>query len=143
MTLASLSILCTAWADTVPLLGVLLCLTFIGNDLAMGPAWAAAADIGGRHTGVLSGAMNMMASLTAALGALATGYLSNRDTWCCRLRFFPAVRRWARSPGWGLMCDGRLSMAIDHWLRPGLKLGFQIAPIGAKRPPEGSALWID
>jgi MFS transporter, ACS family, glucarate transporter len=75
MTLASLSILCTAWADTVPLLGVLLCLTFIGNDLAMGPAWAAAADIGGRHTGVLSGAMNMMASLTAALGALATGYL--------------------------------------------------------------------
>jgi sugar phosphate permease len=75
MSLAALCILCTAWADTVPLLGILLCLTFIGNDLAMGPAWAAATDIGGRHTGVLSGAMNMMASLTAALGALATGYL--------------------------------------------------------------------
>ena len=30
-----------------PLLGLFLCLTFIGNDLAMGPAWAAAADIGG------------------------------------------------------------------------------------------------
>jgi MFS transporter, ACS family, glucarate transporter len=75
MTLAAVCILCTAWANTVPLLGILLCLTFIGNDLAMGPAWAAAADIGGRHTGVLSGAMNMMASLTAALGALATGYL--------------------------------------------------------------------
>ena len=56
------------WADDRGRSGVLLCLTFVGNDLAMGPAWAAAADIGGRHTGVLSGAMNMMASLTAALG---------------------------------------------------------------------------
>ena len=59
----------------VRLLGFLLCLTFIGNDLAMGPSWAAAADIGGRHTGVLSGAMNMMASLMAAVGAKLTGYL--------------------------------------------------------------------
>jgi hypothetical protein len=75
MSLAALSILSTTWAGTVPLLGLLLCLTFIGNDLSMGPAWAAAADIGGEHTGVLSGAMNMMASLTAALGALLTGYL--------------------------------------------------------------------
>ena len=50
-------------------------MTFVGNDLAMGPAWAAAADIGGRHTGVLSGAMNMMASLTAAVGAKLTGHL--------------------------------------------------------------------
>jgi MFS transporter, ACS family, glucarate transporter len=41
----------------------------------MGPSWAAAADIGGKHTGVLSGAMNMMASLTAAVGAKLTGYL--------------------------------------------------------------------
>ena len=57
------------------LLGFLLCLTFVGNDLAMGPAWAAAADIGERHTGVLSGAMNMMASFMAAFAALATGHL--------------------------------------------------------------------
>ena len=41
----------------------------------MGPAWAAAADIGGTHTGVLSGAMNMMASLTAAVAAILTGHL--------------------------------------------------------------------
>jgi sugar phosphate permease len=75
MSLAAVSILSTAWAQTVPVLGILLCLTFIGNDLSMGPAWAAAADIGGDHTGVLSGAMNMMASLTAAAGALVTGYL--------------------------------------------------------------------
>ena len=69
------AILATTWATDVWTLGFLLCLTFIGNDLAMGPAWAAAADIGGRHTGVLSGAMNMMASLTAALAAMLTGRL--------------------------------------------------------------------
>jgi sugar phosphate permease len=75
MTLASVSILTTPWTSSVPMLALFLCLTFVGNDLAMGPSWAAAADIGGKHTGVLSGAMNMMASFTAAVGAVLTGYL--------------------------------------------------------------------
>ena len=46
-----------------------------GNDLAMAPAWAAAADIGARFTGVLSGTMNMMASFMAALEARWLGRL--------------------------------------------------------------------
>lgn len=75
LALAALAILATIRATETWTLGILLCLTFIGNDLAMGPAWAAAADIGGKHTGVLSGAMNMMASFTAALAAKLTGYL--------------------------------------------------------------------
>ena len=75
MALAGVAIISTTWTDSVTVLGLLLCLTFVGNDLAMGPAWAAAGDIGGHHTGVLSGAMNMMASLTAAVAALATGHL--------------------------------------------------------------------
>jgi hypothetical protein len=79
MALAAVAILSTTRAESVPMLGFLLCLTFIGNDLAMGPAWAAAADIGGKHTGVLSGAMNMMASFTAAIGALLTGSLFGSD----------------------------------------------------------------
>jgi MFS family permease len=75
LALGALGIISSTWATDVWTLGFLLCLTFVGNDLAMGPAWAAAADIGGRHTGVLSGAMNMMASLTAALAAILTGRL--------------------------------------------------------------------
>jgi ACS family glucarate transporter-like MFS transporter len=75
LSLAAVSILATPWTTSVPMLAVFLCLTFIGNDLAMGPSWAAAADIGGKHTGVLSGAMNMMSSFTAAAGAVLTGYL--------------------------------------------------------------------
>src|SRR5262249_10742431 len=75
LTLAGLSIAAVPWVDgTVPL-GLLLVLTFFGNDLAMGPAWAAAADIGERYSGVLSGAMNMMASFMAAIEALIIGQL--------------------------------------------------------------------
>ena len=63
------------WVNHVVLLGFLLILTFVGNDLAMAPAWASAADIGERYTGVLSGAMNMMASFMAAIQALVIGHL--------------------------------------------------------------------
>ena len=39
----------------------------------MGPAWAAASDIGERYAGTLAGAMNMIASLMAALAAIVSG----------------------------------------------------------------------
>jgi MFS transporter, ACS family, glucarate transporter len=42
-----------------------------GVDLTLSPSWTVCADIGGRHTGTLSGAMNMMGSL----GALACSVL--------------------------------------------------------------------
>ena len=66
-------ILITPWVDDVRWLAVLYGLTFFGNDLAMGPAWAAASDIGERHAGTLAGAMNMIASLMAALAAVVAG----------------------------------------------------------------------
>jgi MFS family permease len=75
LTLAGLSIVAVPWVHSVEALGFLLILTFFGNDLAMAPAWAAAADIGERYTGVLSGAMNMMASFMAAIEALVLGGL--------------------------------------------------------------------
>ncbi|MDR3622171.1 MAG: MFS transporter [Paludisphaera borealis] len=75
MAVAASAFLAIPWAADVRLLGVLLCLTFAGNDLAMAPAWAAAADIGERHAGALSGMMNMFSSLTAAVGAVVAGRL--------------------------------------------------------------------
>ncbi len=75
LTLAGLSIAAVPRVDGVTALAFLLILTFFGNDLAMGPAWAAAADIGERHAGVLSGAMNMMGSFMAAIEALVLGRL--------------------------------------------------------------------
>ena len=75
LTVAGLAIAAVPFVDNVLALGFLLVLTFFGNDLAMAPAWAAAADIGERYTGVLSGAMNMMASFMAAVEVLIIGQL--------------------------------------------------------------------
>jgi MFS family permease len=78
LTLAAAAILGINWVQPTWLLAVLLCLTFFGNDLAMGPAWAAAADIGERYAGTVGGAMNMMASFMAAVAAIVTGALLDR-----------------------------------------------------------------
>jgi ACS family glucarate transporter-like MFS transporter len=45
------------------------------NDLAMPPSWAAAMDIGGKHAGTLSGAMNMWGNIGGALSPLVIGYI--------------------------------------------------------------------
>jgi MFS transporter, ACS family, glucarate transporter len=75
MAVAGLAILAVPWVDNVVALGFLLALAFCGNDLAMAPAWAAAADIGERFTGTLAGAMNMISSFMAAIQAIAIGRL--------------------------------------------------------------------
>jgi len=75
LIVAGLAYLSTIWVQEVWLLALLLSATFFCNDLAMGPAWAACADIGGRYAGTLGGAMNMMANLFGAVAALITGYL--------------------------------------------------------------------
>ena len=53
------------------------CLILVGftNDLIMAPAWAAAQDIGRRYAAIVSGAMNMVGNLGAALGNLVTGLI--------------------------------------------------------------------
>jgi sugar phosphate permease len=75
MALAAAAIVGTLWVRDVRALGLLLCLTFFGNDLAMAPAWSPAADVGGRLAGSLGGAMNMLANLSSAVASLGTGYL--------------------------------------------------------------------
>ncbi len=45
------------------------------NDLVMPPAWAAAMDIGAKHAGTLSGAMNMWGNVGGFMGPLVIGYV--------------------------------------------------------------------
>jgi sugar phosphate permease len=71
---AGSAVLLTLGAEQVWLLGLLFSAWFFFNDLNMGPAWAAAADIGERYAGTLSGAMNMLGSLAGAAGAAFAGY---------------------------------------------------------------------
>jgi sugar phosphate permease len=72
---AGVAFLATVWVQDTLALGVLLCLTFFCNDLAMGPAWAACADIGERYAGTIGGKMNMVGNLAGAAEILLTGYL--------------------------------------------------------------------
>ena len=53
------------------------CLILVGffNDLIMGPSWAAAQDIGRRYAATVSGTMNMVGNLGAAVGNLVTGLI--------------------------------------------------------------------
>jgi MFS transporter, ACS family, glucarate transporter len=72
---AGLFLLETIWVDNVWALGFFFAATFFCNDLGMGPAWAACADIGERYAGTVGGAMNMVGNLMAAAGSLMAGRL--------------------------------------------------------------------
>jgi len=75
LSVAGLAFAATVWVEDPWLLGLLLCLTQFGNDFCMGPAWAAATDIGDRYAGTVSGAMNMTSNCTGAVARAAVGYL--------------------------------------------------------------------
>jgi ACS family glucarate transporter-like MFS transporter len=52
------------------------------NDFVMPVSWAAAMDVGGRHTGTLSGVMNMASAVGGSAAPILTGYLLKRpDGW--------------------------------------------------------------
>ena len=71
---ASMMIVSTLLPDPVWKMAALGAAGF-ANDLAMPPSWGAAMDLGGRHTGTLSGSMNMFGSLGGGLAPLMAGYL--------------------------------------------------------------------
>lgn len=72
---AGFALFCVNYVEATWALAALLSMTFFFNDLAMGPAWAACADIGERYAGTLGGTMNMVGNLGAALGTLVAGSL--------------------------------------------------------------------
>jgi sugar phosphate permease len=77
LLLAAPLILSPIWigSDEVWLLALAFCLAFFFNDAVMGPAWASCADIGDRHAGALSGAMNMTGQIFAAFAMALAGVL--------------------------------------------------------------------
>jgi MFS family permease len=54
---------------------LLLGLAGFFNDFVMPACWAGCMDIGGRHSGTVSGTMNMVGNIGGALSPLATGYI--------------------------------------------------------------------
>jgi MFS transporter, ACS family, glucarate transporter len=78
LTLAGLTILVVPWVHSVWLLAVVFSASFFFNDLNIGPAWAACADVGERHAGTISGAMNMIGQFGGALGMSFAGTMLER-----------------------------------------------------------------
>jgi sugar phosphate permease len=78
LVLAGLSLMAVPWVHPVWLLALLLSTSFFCNDLIMGPAWAACADVGERYAGTISGAMNMTGQFFGAAGMAFAGFMLQR-----------------------------------------------------------------
>ncbi len=72
---AALLSLLTPHVEGAGPLAALFAAMFFCNDLSMGPAWAACADVGERYAGTLSGTMNMIGNIAGAAGAALAGVL--------------------------------------------------------------------
>lgn len=69
--LASIGLLLAASVSSANSFVLFFSLATFGVDLTLSPSWTACADIGGQHTGMLSGAMNMMGSVGSLVSAVA------------------------------------------------------------------------
>jgi sugar phosphate permease len=78
LALAGLTLLLVPGVEATWLLALLLSASFFFNDLNIGPAWAACADVGERYTGTISGAMNMIGQFTGAAGMAMAGTMLHR-----------------------------------------------------------------
>jgi len=61
------------------LTGMTKSLASFANDFVIPVSWAAAMDVGGRHTGTLSGVMNMASAVGGSLAPILTGYLLSTE----------------------------------------------------------------
>ena len=99
---------------------VVLAMASFSNDLLMPSAWATCMDIGGKHAGIVSGSMNMMGNLFAALSAPTVGYIlvAPTATGTSSSTSAPASTCWPR-------CPGRISIRASGWtaLRRGQRAG--------------------
>jgi MFS transporter, ACS family, glucarate transporter len=69
--LASVTLLAAAMFASANGFILFFSLATFGVDLTLSPSWTACADIGGRHTGTLCGAMNMMGSIGALVSSVS------------------------------------------------------------------------
>ena len=65
-------LLCTQTSDSASVWPLILCfsLAMFGVEMTLSPSWAFCMDIGGSRSGAVSGAMNMIGNLGAALSAI-------------------------------------------------------------------------
>jgi sugar phosphate permease len=78
LVVAGLAFLTVPEVEGVWMLAIWFGAAFFCNDLTMGPAWAACADIAERYAGTVSGAMNMIGAFAGAGGMALAGVMLER-----------------------------------------------------------------
>lgn len=73
--LAAIGLIGSVYMDTVAGAIVFLSLAIFGADMTLSPSWSLCVDIGDKHSGAVSGTMNMAGNLGSFLTALAFPYL--------------------------------------------------------------------
>ena len=74
-TLASLGVVVSIYMTDVVWAVIFISLAVFGADMTLSPSWSVCVDIGKRHSGVVSGTMNMAGNLGSFLTALAFPYM--------------------------------------------------------------------
>jgi ACS family glucarate transporter-like MFS transporter len=73
--IAASGLLMSTFSHSVLEAVIFLSMAVFGADMTLSPSWATCSDIGGSHSGMVSGAMNMVGNLGAFFTALAFPYL--------------------------------------------------------------------
>jgi len=73
--LATVGVLGSAHAATAVSSSLWFSLCLLGSDMTLSPSWSTCVDIGGRHSGTVSGAMNMAGNIGSFVTSLAFPYL--------------------------------------------------------------------
>jgi MFS transporter, ACS family, glucarate transporter len=74
-SISAIGVFMSAYAHTVQEATIYMSMAIFGCDMTIAPSWATCSDIGGKNSGMVSGAMNMVGNLGAFLTALAFPYL--------------------------------------------------------------------
>lgn len=78
--LGTIGLLCATQTQSLFWFVVFFSLTTFGVDMTLSPSWAFCNDIGGRYSGTISAAMNMVGNIGAAFGAIVFPILQNSTT---------------------------------------------------------------
>jgi len=91
-------------------------LATFGVDMTLSPSWAFCNDIGGANSGAVSGSMNMVGNIGAALSAITFPFLLNEDTGSANAFFCTAAGlNFVAIVAWCVMNPNRVS---DRKLSP-------------------------
>ncbi|HOP78174.1 MAG TPA: MFS transporter, partial [Thermogutta sp.] len=89
--LGTLGLLFAAQTESLFWFVVAFSITTFGVDMTLSPSWAFCNDLGGKHSGTISAAMNMVGNMGAAFGAIVFPILQDATTGRAETFFFMAA----------------------------------------------------